>query len=109
MDQDAVILLVTWKARLAGSQFVMGVAQGHGLRAAGKHGPKKREGRYSVAKVIEFYVPNNFRRRVRWVSPERRGRVLEFGAANLLAIPTGTGASAGDFPNGTALEKSIVS
>jgi len=31
-----------------------------------------------VAKVIEFYVPSKFRRRVRWVPPADRGRVIEF-------------------------------
>jgi hypothetical protein len=32
----------------------------------------------TVAKVIEFYIPNNFRKRVKWVSPERRGKIIEF-------------------------------
>jgi len=31
-----------------------------------------------VAKVIKFYIPNNFRRSVKWVSPEQRGKILEF-------------------------------
>ena len=35
-------------------------------------------GRQTVAKVIEFYIPNNFRKRVRWVSPEPRGKIIEF-------------------------------
>ena len=62
-----------------------------------------------VAKVIEFYVPNNFRRRVKWVSPERRGKILAFGAANSLA-PSGEAATgAGDFGNNTALEKFVLS
>jgi hypothetical protein len=60
-----------------------------------------------VAKVIEFYAPNNFRRRVKWVSPEQRGRVLEFGVANLLAAPTEL--SAGDFRNNAALENIVLS
>jgi hypothetical protein len=31
-----------------------------------------------MAKVIEFYIPNNFRKRVKWVSPEQRGKIIEF-------------------------------
>jgi hypothetical protein len=62
-----------------------------------------------VAKVIEFYVPNNFRRRVKWVSPERRGKILAFGAANSLAAPAGLGTAADDFGNNTALEKIVLS
>jgi hypothetical protein len=42
----------------------------------------------AVAKVIEFYVPNNFRRKVKWISPEQRGRVIELGARKSFA---GTG------------------
>jgi hypothetical protein len=61
----------------------------------------------AVAKVIEFYIPDNFRRRVKWVSPERRGNVLEFGSAKSLAAPVGPGA--GDFRNNPALEKVILS
>jgi hypothetical protein len=68
---------------------------------------KKRE--MAVAKVIEFYVPNNFRRRVKWVSPERRGKVLAFGTANSLAAPVGLGTGAGDFGNTAALEKIVLS
>ena len=32
----------------------------------------------TVAKVIEFYLPNNFRKSVKWVSPEQRGKIIEF-------------------------------
>lgn len=32
-----------------------------------------------VAKVIEFYLPNNFKKKVKWVSSEQRGKVIEFG------------------------------
>jgi hypothetical protein len=63
----------------------------------------------AVAKVIEFYVPNNFPRTVKWVSPERRGKILAFGPANSFAAPAGTGTSAGDFGNATALEKIVLS
>ena len=31
-----------------------------------------------MAKIIEFYIPNNFRKRVKWVSPEWRGKIIEF-------------------------------
>jgi hypothetical protein len=34
----------------------------------------------TVAKVIEFYIPNNFRKSVKWVSPEQRGKIIEFPA-----------------------------
>jgi hypothetical protein len=32
----------------------------------------------TVAKVIEFYIPSNFRNSVKWVPPERRGKIIEF-------------------------------
>jgi hypothetical protein len=35
------------------------------------------EGR-TVAKVIVFYIPANFSRSVKWLSPQQRGRVIEF-------------------------------
>jgi hypothetical protein len=31
-----------------------------------------------AARVIEFYIPNNFRKSVKWVSPEQRGKLIEF-------------------------------
>jgi hypothetical protein len=31
-----------------------------------------------MANVIEFYVPVRFRKTVKWVHPQQRGRVLEF-------------------------------
>src|ERR1700730_10023071 len=31
-----------------------------------------------VAKVIEFYIPNTFRKRVVWILPEQCGKVIEF-------------------------------
>jgi hypothetical protein len=34
-----------------------------------------------MAKVIEFYVPARFRKRVKWVPQQERGRVLEFAVA----------------------------
>jgi hypothetical protein len=32
----------------------------------------------TVAKVIEFYIPNNFRENVKWVPLEKRGKIIEF-------------------------------
>jgi hypothetical protein len=31
-----------------------------------------------VAVVVEFYVPNNFRKPVRWTPPAQRGKVIDF-------------------------------
>lgn len=31
-----------------------------------------------MAKVIEFYIPNNHRQNTKWVAPELRGKILEF-------------------------------
>ena len=31
-----------------------------------------------MAKVIEFYIPNRFQRKVAWVSRQKRGKVIEF-------------------------------
>jgi hypothetical protein len=33
-----------------------------------------------MAKIIEFYIPSSFRRNVEYVSPARRGKVIEFGS-----------------------------
>ena len=32
-----------------------------------------------MANVIEFYIPTRFHRKVAWVPPQRRGKVIEFG------------------------------
>jgi len=32
----------------------------------------------TVAKVIEFYIPRNFRKTVKWDSREQRGKIIEF-------------------------------
>jgi hypothetical protein len=61
----------------------------------------------AVAKVIEFYVPDNFRRRVKWVSPERRGKIIQFGAANIRAARLGD--EAGDVRNNPVLDKVFLS
>jgi hypothetical protein len=31
-----------------------------------------------MAKVIEFYIPNRFQKKVAWVPPQKRGQVIEF-------------------------------
>jgi hypothetical protein len=31
-----------------------------------------------MAKVIEFYIPNNFRKLMKWVREVHRGTILEF-------------------------------
>jgi hypothetical protein len=31
-----------------------------------------------VAKVIEFYIPSNFRKSLKWFPPEQRGKIIEF-------------------------------
>jgi hypothetical protein len=33
---------------------------------------------FVMAKVIEFYIPTRFQKRVAWVPPEERGKVIEF-------------------------------
>jgi hypothetical protein len=31
-----------------------------------------------VAKIIEFYIPNNFRKSVKWMPSKQRGKIIEF-------------------------------
>jgi len=31
-----------------------------------------------TAKVIKFYIPNRFQRKVAWVPPARRGKIIQF-------------------------------
>ena len=38
----------------------------------------RAERRLVMAKVIEFYIPATFRKRVNWVPVEQRGQVIEF-------------------------------
>ena len=58
-----------------------------------------------MAKVIEFYTPDNFRRSMKWISPERRGQILAFSTANSPALP---GAGEGEGGNDTGLEKVVL-
>jgi hypothetical protein len=32
----------------------------------------------AVAKVIEFYIPNSFRKTLKWVPELQRGKIIEF-------------------------------
>jgi hypothetical protein len=32
----------------------------------------------AMAKVIEYYIPERFRKTARWVPPDERGKVIEF-------------------------------
>jgi hypothetical protein len=34
-----------------------------------------------MAQVIEFYIPDRFKNKVKWTPPERRGTVIEFPSA----------------------------
>jgi len=38
--------------------------------------PQRKE--ESVAKIIEFYIPANFRTKDKWVPAQNRGRIIEF-------------------------------
>jgi hypothetical protein len=31
-----------------------------------------------VAKVIEFYIPKHCRKKLKWISPELRGKIVQF-------------------------------
>jgi hypothetical protein len=31
-----------------------------------------------MAKIIEFYIPNKFRKKATWVPPHERGKLIEF-------------------------------
>ena len=41
-------------------------------------GSQEEKAGLPVAKVIEFYTPNNFRKSVKWVPPKQRGKIIEF-------------------------------
>jgi hypothetical protein len=32
----------------------------------------------AVAKIIEFYIPTGIPKRVKWIPPQQRGKVIEF-------------------------------
>jgi hypothetical protein len=31
-----------------------------------------------MAKIIEFYIPSNFRKNGKWSAPQERGKIIEF-------------------------------
>jgi hypothetical protein len=33
-----------------------------------------------MAQVIEFYVPAGFHKKVKWIPPDQRGKMIEFAA-----------------------------
>jgi hypothetical protein len=37
-----------------------------------------KKGRRAMAKVIEFYIPKDFRPRQKWVATSDRGQIIEF-------------------------------
>jgi hypothetical protein len=51
-------------------------AGSEGAPAAGVRLPGRR--RTAVARVIEFYIPDRFKRKVKWVPPDARGKVIPF-------------------------------
>jgi hypothetical protein len=61
----------------------VGVAGPYGSKAgcdvvnSVRESQKRKQGGL-VAKVIEFYIPNRFRKSSKWVSPEQRGKIIEF-------------------------------
>jgi hypothetical protein len=36
------------------------------------------KGRRAMAQVIQFYIPTSFQRKVKWVAPQQRGKVIRF-------------------------------
>jgi hypothetical protein len=36
--------------------------------------------RADMAQVIEFYIPARFHKKVKWIPPEQRGKVIDFPA-----------------------------
>jgi len=52
----------------------------HGMRGpvASPGVDHRRESVDCYAKVIEFYIPNTFRKKVAWIPQEQRGKVIEF-------------------------------
>jgi len=44
----------------------------HAVRGCGDLGGR------AMAKIIEFYIPNSFRKGGRWVPPTERGKIIEF-------------------------------
>jgi hypothetical protein len=60
-----------------------------------------------MAKVIEFYIPSNFRKTGKWISPEERGEMIELPASRRKDV-AGAGGGA-DNANGGLLSIDDVS
>jgi len=56
----------------------MGMAGLGIMKTADAWGEIEVLGRKPMAKVIEFYVPNSFRKCMKWIPSEQRGKVIEF-------------------------------
>jgi hypothetical protein len=39
---------------------------------------KHKEDWPRMAKIIEFYIPSNFRKNDKWIPPQERGKIIEF-------------------------------
>jgi hypothetical protein len=39
---------------------------------------KDHDGEDHMAKIIEFYIPSNFRKNDKWIPPQERGKIIEF-------------------------------
>jgi len=50
------------------------------LGMAGSRKVNRRVGQKgaAVAKIIEFYIPSNFRWKGKWIPPQNRGKIIEF-------------------------------
>lgn len=55
--------------------FVMGaIGRGGVMRSQQQVGHKRPQ----AAKIIEFYIPTNFRWKGKWITPQNRGKIIEF-------------------------------
>ena len=52
----------------------MGVARSHKVRNEFHSVERSR----AVAKIIEFYIPDNFRKNTKWAPVQERGKLIEF-------------------------------
>jgi hypothetical protein len=53
---------------------------GHGDQSKNSETVGVLDRRMAMAQVIQFYIPDRFRKKVRWVPSEQRGKVIEFPA-----------------------------
>lgn len=38
----------------------------------------RRIAKIMLAKIIDFYIPSNFRKNDKWIPPQERGKIIEF-------------------------------